>query len=277
MDIGIGNVIVVLVHGVEVNDLHQDTQRTVQSLGTSQRILHGDTDDDISPHGTSQVNGEVIRQATVHQHHLPNTHWREDGRDSHRGAQGLRQTAGVEVHLRIVHEIRSHTGKGNGQFVEVDGVGITRTEFLEQHIDVLALDETTIVVVALADSQSSGEDIGVLFLPVAQTLMTHVLTVTDHIAPVQSPHQGVECIGIVSDGIETTHQTTHRGSRHNVYRQSGTLNDLQRTDMRRTLRTAAAQHDGHLLARKTRHDCHHGQQQTDNLLHISTAKITKNG
>ena len=184
MNIGIGYILVVLVQSIEVNNLHQDAEGTVQSLRASQGILHCDADDNISTHSTGQVYGEVVRQTTIHQHLLPYPHWGEDGRNGHRGTEGLRQMAGVEVHLRVVYEIRSHTGEGNGQFIEVYGIGISHTELLNQHVDVLALDEAAVVVVALTDGQTSGEDIGVLLLPVAQTLTTHVLAVADHITPV---------------------------------------------------------------------------------------------
>ena len=175
----------------------------------------------------------------------------------------------MEVYLGIVNEVGSHTGKGNWQTVEVDGVRITHTEFLKQHIDILALDNATIVVVTLTNGQSLREDISILLLAVAQALTTHVLTVADDITPIQTTYQRVKRIGIVANGIKTAYQTAHRGSRHNINRDTRTLDNLQGADVGRSPGTTSTQHNGNPLAllSEKRQDNHQGQQQTGNLLH----------
>ena len=54
-------------------------------------------------------------------------------------------------------------------------------------------------------------------------------------------------MGIIADGIETAHDTTHRGTGDDIDGDAGLLQHLQHTDMCHTLRTAATQYDRHLL------------------------------
>ena len=89
-------------------------------------------------------------------------------------------------------------------------------------------------------------------------------------------------MGIVADGIKTTHQATHRRTCDDVYGQASLLNHFQRTDMGNALSTAATEHNGHFLAllnlvviilRKDRQDRHHSDQKTSNLLHFSKYRL----
>ena len=67
-------------------------------------------------------------------------------------------------------------------------------------------------------------------------------------------------MGIIADGIEATHQTTHRCSCDNVYGQASLLDHLQCADMGNTLGTTSTEYNGHLLPGEARHDRHHCQQ-----------------
>ena len=78
----------------------------------------------------------------------------------------------MEIHLAVVDDVRCHTSKGYAQVVgEVKRVGVAGAELLEQFCQVLALDETTCLQIALSDSQTCSEEIGILLSLVAETLM----------------------------------------------------------------------------------------------------------
>ena len=214
--VGIGDILIVLVHGLIIDNLHQDAERGVQPLSRPQRVLQGNANDHIGTHGPRQVNGIVVGEETVDQHHIPFADRGKDGGNGHGGTHGLRQATGVDIHLGIVNNIRSHTGEGNGQTVETHRVGITQAQLLEQGTDILALDETTASLALTAEGKRTGDDVGALFLAVANALATDVLTVAEEKSPVKTTHQGVECLGIVANGIEAAHKTSHRGSRDNI-------------------------------------------------------------
>ena len=99
----------------------------------------------------------------------------------------------------------------------------------------------------LAAEDIGGDGIGVLLLQVTEVLVAQVVTVADHVVPVLGPCHGVERVGIVADGVETAHDTTHRGTCDDVDGDARFLQYFQHTDMCHTLGTAAAQHNCHFL------------------------------
>ena len=116
----------------------------------------------------------------------------------------------MEHHLAIVDNIRGHTGKGLGKVArEVERVGKARTQLLEQLCQVLTLNDTTCIHVALTDGQARREEIGVLFLAVDKTLTTHIFLVGNDVTPVLYSYHGVERVGVVANGIESANDTTH--------------------------------------------------------------------
>ena len=60
----------------------------------------------------------------------------------------------------VVHDVGGYTGKGNGQTVEVDGVGIARTQLLYQCLYVLTLDKAACRNRVLAKGQTRGKHVG---------------------------------------------------------------------------------------------------------------------
>ena len=183
----------------------------------------------------------------------------------------------MDIHLGIVNNIRSHTGEGNGQTVETHRVGITHAQLLEQGTDILALDETTASLALTTEGKRTGDDVGALFLAVTNALTTDVLTVAEQESPVEAAHQRIEGLGIVANGIEAAHKTTHRGSRHDINGDASAFQHLQGTDMRRTLCATATQYDGDFLALRSgrlflRKERKHGEQEhqgANKLLHLS--------
>ena len=175
--IGDGEVLVVFVQRVKIHNLHQDIKRTSQLVGFPQRVLYGDADHNVCPQLPGKVGRIVIAQAAIAEHLITNSDRREDGRDGHRGTHSLRQDARGEVYLAVIDDVCRHTGKGDGQTVEVHRVGIAHAELLQEHIQVLALDDTTGIRVTLAERQSPRQHIGILPLSVFNTLTTQILPI----------------------------------------------------------------------------------------------------
>ena len=69
-------------------------------------------------------------------------------------------------------------------------------------------------------------------------------------------------MGIITDGIETTYQTTHRRTCDDVNGEACLLDDFQGTDMGDAFGTASAENNGNLLAFTSSYaqSCHHCQQ-----------------
>ena len=154
----------------------------------------------------------------------------------------------MEHHLAIVDNIRSHASKWFGKVGgEVQRVGKPEAQLLEKFGQVLTLDDTSCIHVALTDGQARREEIGVLFLAVDKTLTTHIFLVGNDITPVLHPYHRVERVGVVADGIESANDATHRRSCNDVYGDSCLLKHFQRSDMRHTLCAATAKNDGHLF------------------------------
>ena len=259
MQIRQGDILFEFILRIEINDLRQDAKSSVQIGRRLGSIGNGHTDDDIGTHLLGNVGGEVITHTAVNKYQTVDTYRREDSWDRHRGSHSLWQMAAMEIHLGITGQIGSHTGERNGQGIEVKRVVIPCTEFLQQQLNVLARDEAAVAAAALAESQTTGEDIRIMSSAVGYALPIQVLTVGYEIVPIQSTHQRVKGLGIVADGIKAPHQTAHRGARDDVDRQSCLLNHFQCSDMGDTLGSTATQHDGHLLA-LAREKGHHGQR-----------------
>ena len=149
---------------------------------------------------------------------------------------------------------------------------------MEQFGQILTLDDAARVLIFLAEGHARREEIGILLLAVAETLVTQILPVGDHVAPVLHTDHRVERMGIVADCVETADDATHRRAGDDVDGDSRLLQHLQHTDMRHTLSTAATQYNGHLLtlrlsnlflllcAHRANHQ--HSRQYHDYLFHI---------
>ena len=109
-----------------------------------------------------------------------------------------------------------------------------------------------------------------MFLQVAETLVAQIISVADDEGPVLCTGHRVERVGVIADGIQTTNDTTHRGSCDDVDRDAGFLQNLQHTDMCHTFRTTAAQYDSHFLTltfrvgRLSDHHATHQQRSEEN-------------
>ena len=130
MDIGHGDILLELVLTVGIHQLQHHAHRAAQLLSRLVGLSHGDTDNDVGTHLTGHVGGVVVAQAPVDEHLVAQTHRGKDGGDGHRGTHGLRQATGMEIVFGIGDQISGHTGKRDGQAIEIDGIGIAGTQFL---------------------------------------------------------------------------------------------------------------------------------------------------
>ena len=153
MQVGNGEVLVELVLTVHVDNLAEDAHRASQLICVLGCSLYGYTDNNLSTHLTGNVGRIVVFQTTIDQHFVADSHGCEGGRNGHRGTHGLRQPAAVEIDLAVVDDVCSHTGKGNRKVAgEVNRIGVTHTEPLEQFSQILALDDAARLLVVLAGS-----------------------------------------------------------------------------------------------------------------------------
>ena len=83
MKVGDGEILVILVFAVDINNLAEDAHGSTQILGILRRTLNGDADDDVGPHLTGDVGRIVVAQATVNQHLIANPDRRESCRNGH--------------------------------------------------------------------------------------------------------------------------------------------------------------------------------------------------
>ena len=249
VEVGDGEVVLHLVLTVYIDDLSDDAQRAAQVFGRLGVALHGDADDHLGAHLTGQVGGIVVLQTAVHQHHVAHPHGRKHGGDGHGGAHTLPQASAVEVHLAVVHDVGGHAGEGDAEvFVEVERVVVAHADALEELGQVLTLDQSAGVLVALAEGEARREDVGVALLAVVEALVAQVLLIGDHVAPVLLHHQRVEGLGVVADGVETADDAAHRGAGDDVHGDAGPLQHFQHADVRHAFGAAAAEHHAHLLA-----------------------------
>ena len=109
--VGNGFVFFVFVHTVHINDLAYDFHGTRDVLCRLRCTVQCNADNDFCSHLASHVNGIVIFQTAIDQHHAVESHWREGGRDGHGSTYGLRQPSAMEYHLAVVHDVCSHTGE----------------------------------------------------------------------------------------------------------------------------------------------------------------------
>ena len=134
------DVLIILILRIIIHNPLQDARSRAQVLSGLVLIGHRHADDDVGSHLPGHIGGIVVTHTTVYEHHSSDSHRCEDGRNSHRGTHGLRQHATMEVIFSKGDHIRCHTGKGNRQRVEVDGVIIARSETFKQTVQILTFD-----------------------------------------------------------------------------------------------------------------------------------------
>ena len=243
-------VLLVFIHAEPVGNLCYNLRSRLQLVGRLRHVLDIDANDVVGTHLAGDVGREVVAHTTVYQHHTVFPHWCKDARYGHTGAHGPAQPATVEHILRVVGDIGGHTGKGNGQSIEVERVVKGRRNPVEERRDVPAPDEATTAALrpVPAEVNRLAEDIGIVLLAHLQVLVAVALLVRKQHGPVLRPHDGVEHGCRMSAGIGTTDDASHTGAGDEVDGHSGTFQHLQHADMRHALGSAATKHQSHLGA-----------------------------
>ena len=149
----------------------------------------------------------------------------------------------MEVVLGVVDDVGRHTGKGNGQFREVDGIVVGRRKSIEKGEDVLSQNESAALALRMiAEVEGLRYDVSILLRALAQTLMAQVLPIREHVRPVLRPDHRVELLRTVAAGVEAAHDTAHRGASDDVDGHAGPLQNFQDADVGNALGAAPTQH-----------------------------------
>ena len=213
-------ILVVLVLTVDVYNLHKHVRRALQVVSTLQIFLNSHSYHNVGTHLPRYVNGEIIAQSAIHEHHTVLPHRREHTRNCHARAHRLRKNAAVHDVFRIVNNIGCHARERYRQTVEIDGIAITCRESVEQFVEVTALNHSTLLVgyLVLAERERLCEEISVLPFAVVKQRTVCLQLVGEQERPVLHPHHRVESVGIVAYGVKSANDRTHRRSSDDVYR-----------------------------------------------------------
>ena len=88
-DIRLGNVFIILILTVDVNNLSNHAGTLVEVACRLWRLLDGDANHDVGSHFSGDVCRVVVAQSAVNQHHVALPDGRERPWDGHAGAHGL--------------------------------------------------------------------------------------------------------------------------------------------------------------------------------------------
>ena len=97
----------------EINNLPQYVRSAVELVGTFQRILNIDSDNNIGPHCFGHICRIVIDNSTVDQYHAVFSHRSEYTGDGHAGTHRSREYAIMEYDLVPIDYIGRYTGEGD--------------------------------------------------------------------------------------------------------------------------------------------------------------------
>ena len=102
----------------DVDHLRGDAQDGIELVGTQQRGSQVDGDHHVRTHCARHVNGQVVRQAAIHQQPPLQAHRLDDAGHGHARPHRRRQLALAQDHRLARREIRRHGAKGDRQVVE---------------------------------------------------------------------------------------------------------------------------------------------------------------
>lgn len=237
-----GDIFLVFVFGVDVDNLCKDGGCVVDFVGVERVALDGDADDDVGAHLSGEVSGVVVAEASVNKHAVADTDWGEYTGDGHGGTHGLDEVTLVEVDFGIGDEVGGNAGKGDGQLGEVETVEVTIAELSEEPVEVAAADESSSLGTVVAEAADDG--VGVLFFALAEGEVCGVGTVAEECSPILSADEGVKEVGAVAETVKSTDETSHAGAADDVDRDTGLFDDFEGTDVSHSLGTAPGEDDG---------------------------------
>lgn len=155
----------------------------------------------------------------------------------------------VEVIFGVVDDVGGHAGKGDGQAVEVERVGVARGQAVEEFGQIGAADDTAALrEIFLSGCVATSEQVGVLPFAVEEILRVVVFLVSEEKHPVLLSHDRVHYGRIPADAVEPPDDAAHRSACNEVYGDARPLQHLEHTDVGHALGSAAGQHDAHSLA-----------------------------
>ena len=194
------------------------------------------TDDIIGTHLLGQVGRIIVLHATIGQNHITFSYWRKSSGDGHCGTHGLGKMPAMEIIFRIGDDIGGRAGKGAWQSVEVDAVTISFGQAIKERRQVLSAQHACLGCLLLRiDRHATAEEIRVLHLAVVERLSFRVFLIGEQEHPILCPHHRVNLHRSIAHTVESADKASHRCARNDIHRDSGTLENLQHTNMNHTL------------------------------------------
>ena len=189
-------------------------------------------DDIIGTHLLGQVSRIIVLHATIDQNHITFSYWGKSGRDGHRGTHGLGKMSAMEIIFRIGDDISGRARKGSWQRVEVDAVTISVGQAIKECCQVLSSKHASLGSLLLrVDRYATAEEVGVLHLAVVERLSFRIFLVRKQEHPILCPHHRVNLHRGIAHAVEAADKATHRCTRNDIHRDTGTLEDLQHTNV----------------------------------------------
>lgn len=242
---------------------------------------HLDADDDVSPHLTADVGGEVVDKPAIDKALPVDGDGGEDAWDGHAGTDGLRKLALTDHHGIARGDVGGHAGEGDGQLVEVDGVLIADAKAVEEVQQVVAGDERTRqraderaglgtcygrnglgsgdpvsfvlfdtlaldLVDELAGVEGDGDQIGAAPVLVGRRDVAPVHVVAHVFRPVHPGDELLQLLGRIAQGIQPPDDGTHAGAYDVIDGQADLLDVFQHPYVGGAFGAATAQHDADL-------------------------------
>ena len=232
-------VFLVLLDSQKRGHLVDNSRHGLQTGSVFQFRLHVHPDDNISTHFFRYIHREIIRYSPVYQHHPVPSHRGEHPRDSHTRAHGKRQSPAILHHLLAVHQITCHASERDRQPVEIKRIVIPYRQIGKQIEYILSADKPRrdLQLAIVLNRHGNKIFLRFLFLRERQVITIHFITQQKH--PVLRPHQTIHRARVITDRVQSPHESPHTRARDIIYRDTRLFQHLQHTDMRHSFRPAA--------------------------------------
>ena len=216
----------------------------MQIVAARERKAHVDDDQHVDTHAPCERDRQVVDQSAVHEQAVSDLHWRQHARRRHAGAEHGREIAAVQDDGLAGLQVRGQRAERRRQPVEILRVGDAEGRTAQGLRDLLALHEPERQLNPLAVSQPQrAARINapiVLLAPVDEIAPRRA--VAKQILPVELAKDLLDLGAAQSGAVQPANHRAHARAGDCVDRHLHLLQRAYHTDVRRTARTAAAQH-----------------------------------
>ena len=130
-----------------------------------------------------------------------------------------------------VDQVFSHAGKGDGEFVEVDGVVIAHSQLGEEACDVASGDDASFQSVFRSVFEGDRDGVFLRALLFDEEFLVAVDSVGEDEAPVLDAYEAVHLFRCIADGIKSSDDGTHAGPYDVVDGDACFFDDFQGADV----------------------------------------------